>query len=167
MSAARILLVDDFLPWQSLVFSMFQSEPDLQIVAVACDGWEAVRKARELEPHVVLMDLGLPGRNGFEATRQIRIDSPTSKILFLTEHCEPDLIRAAFEIGASGYVRESICRASKPRNSSVLWGRLAARNSETAIFPPFPPRESGRAGPSLSCGFALSDGERFRQGMLP
>jgi two-component system response regulator NreC len=120
MSAARILLVDDFLPWQSLVFSMFQSEPDLQIVAVACDGLEAVRKARELEPHVVLMDLGLPGRNGFEATRQIRSYSPTSKILFLTEHCEPDLIRAAFDIGASGYVRKSDANADLIRATRAL-----------------------------------------------
>jgi len=86
---------------------MFESEPDLRIITVASDGLEAVQKAKELQPGVILMDVSLPGMNGFEATRQIRIFSPSSKILFLSEHRGPDVIQAAFDVGASGYVLKS------------------------------------------------------------
>ena len=107
MSVTQILVVDDFLPWQRFVSLMFESEPDLRIITVASDGLEAVQKAKELQPGVILMDVSLPGMNGFEATRQIRIFSPGSKILFLSEHRSSDLIQAAFDVGASGYVLKS------------------------------------------------------------
>lgn len=107
MSVTRILLVDDFVPWQHLVLRSLEAETDLQIISTAVDGTEAVQKAEELQPDLILMDLNLPGMNGIEATRQIRIVSPGSKILFLTDHSEPDVVQAAFEAGASGYVLKS------------------------------------------------------------
>lgn len=107
MSVTRILLVDDFEPWQHLVLWLLESQTDLQIVSTAVDGTEAVQKAEELKPDVILMDLSLPGMNGIEATRQIRIVSPGSKVLFLTDHSEPDIVEAAFDAGASGYVLKS------------------------------------------------------------
>jgi len=75
MSVTKILVVDDFLPWQDIVREKLQSEADLKIIATATDGLEAVQKARELQPDVILMDLSLPRMNGFEATRQIRTAS--------------------------------------------------------------------------------------------
>ena len=107
MSVTRILLVDDFEPWQHLVLWLLESQTDLQIVSTAVDGTEAVQKAGELKPDLILMDLSLPGMNGIEATRQIRIISPGSKVLFLTDHSEPDIVEAAFDAGASGYVLKS------------------------------------------------------------
>jgi len=90
---------------------MFESEADLKIIATATDGSEAIQKARELQPDVILMDISLPGLNGFEATRQIRRLSPASKILFLSEHSSTDLIEAALQVGGSGYVWKSNCRS--------------------------------------------------------
>jgi DNA-binding NarL/FixJ family response regulator len=107
MSVTQILVVDDFLPWQQFVVTHFESETDLQVVAVVSDGLQAVQKARELQPDLILMDVSMPGMNGFQATRQIRTISPGSKILFLSEHRGPDLIQAAFDAGGSGYVLKS------------------------------------------------------------
>ena len=111
MPVKQILLVDDSLPWQRFVREMFESEADLKIIATATDGSEAIQKARELQPDVILMDISLPGLNGFEATRQIRRLSPASKILFLSEHSSTDLIEAALQVGGSGYVSKSNCRS--------------------------------------------------------
>jgi len=111
MPVKQILLVDDSLPWQRFVREMFESEADLKIIATATDGSEAIQKARELQPDVILMDISLPGLNGFEATRQIRTLSPASKILFLSEHSSTDLIEAALQVGGSGYVWRSNCRS--------------------------------------------------------
>ena len=86
MPVKQILLLDDSLPWQRFVREMFESEADLKIIGTATDGSEAIQKARELQPDVILMDISLPGLNGFEATRQIRTLSLASKILFLSEH---------------------------------------------------------------------------------
>jgi DNA-binding NarL/FixJ family response regulator len=68
---------------------------------------DAVQKAKELQPDLILMDLSLPGMNGIDATRQILIHSPRSKVLFVSEHRDSELIQAAFEVGACGYVRKS------------------------------------------------------------
>jgi len=107
MSVTYILVVDDFLPWQHFVAVMLQREIDMQIISTAVDGLEAIRKAKEIKPHLILMDLSLPGINGIDTTRQIRIDSPSSRVLFLSEHRDSDLIRAAFGVGACGYVLKS------------------------------------------------------------
>jgi two-component system, NarL family, response regulator NreC len=107
MSVIQILVVDDFLPWQFLVRRMFESETDLKISAMATDGLEAVQKATELQPDVILMDISLPKMNGFEATRQIRLLSPGSRILFVNERRGSDFIEAAFKAGAVGYVLKS------------------------------------------------------------
>ena len=124
MSVARILVVDDFVPWQHLVSRFLESETDLQIISTAVDGTEAVQKAQELQPDLILMDLGLPEMNGIEATRQIRIVSPGSKVLFLTHHCDPDLIQAASDAGASGYVLKSDYNADLiPGIRAVLLGQ--------------------------------------------
>ena len=82
MPRTKILIVDDFPPWQQFVFEMFKSETDSNIIYFAANGMEAVQKAQELQPDVILMDVSLPVMNGFEATGKIRVLSPGSKILF-------------------------------------------------------------------------------------
>ncbi len=67
----RILVVDDFDPFRQLVRSSLMGKPELQIVGEASDGQEAVQKAVELKPDLILLDIGLPTLNGIEAARQI------------------------------------------------------------------------------------------------
>lgn len=74
------------------------------IVGEAVDGEEAVQKARELKPHLVVLDIGLSKLNGIEAARQIRSASPNSKILFFTGNDYPQIVREALDAGANGYV---------------------------------------------------------------
>jgi len=107
MPVKQILLVDDSVPWQRFVQEMFESEADFKIIAIATDGLQAIRKATELQPDVILMDVGLPGINGFDAARQIRALSPASKILLLSNQCSTDIIEAALQAGGSGYVWKS------------------------------------------------------------
>jgi DNA-binding NarL/FixJ family response regulator len=68
------------------------------------DGLEAVEKAQELQPDLILLDIGLPSLNGIEAARQIRIVAPNSKILFLTENHDPDIAAEVLDAGARGFV---------------------------------------------------------------
>jgi len=132
MSVVRILVVDDFVPWQHLVLRFLESEADLQIISTAMDGTEAVQKAEELQPGLILMDLGLPGVNGIEETRQIGIVSPGSKVLFLTHHSEPDIIQAAFDAGSYGYVLKSDFHADLiPAVRAVLLGQKFVSRSLT------------------------------------
>lgn len=80
------------------------TRPDLQVVCEVSDGLEAVQKAVELRPDLILLDIGLPGLNGIEAARQIRKLVPESKIIFLTQESSPDVVQEAFKLGAWGYV---------------------------------------------------------------
>jgi len=104
MPDIHILLVDDFLPWQRFVMEIFETEADLKIISIASDGREAIQKVQELRPDLILIDINLPRMDGFEATREIRILSPASKILFVSGDRRHELVEAAFEAGASGYV---------------------------------------------------------------
>jgi len=103
----RILLVDDFERLRDFIFSLLRKQPGVQIVGEALDGPEAVQKAEELKPDLVVLDIGLPKLNGIEAARQIRMVSPNSKILFLTGNDDPEVAREALGTGATGYVAKS------------------------------------------------------------
>lgn len=100
----RILIVDDFEPWRRSVCSMLARHTEWQVVGEAGDGVEAIQKAQTLRPEVILLDLGLPKLNGIEVARAIRTIVPDTKILFLTAVNDIDLVKAAFETGAQGYV---------------------------------------------------------------
>jgi DNA-binding NarL/FixJ family response regulator len=100
----RVLVVDDFEPWRHFVSSMILMKPELQVVGEASDGLEAVQKAVELKPDLIVLDIGLPALNGIEAARQIRKLVPESKILFLSQESSPEIVEVAFSLGAWGYV---------------------------------------------------------------
>jgi DNA-binding NarL/FixJ family response regulator len=98
----RVLLVEDFEPFRRFVRTTLQTE--LQIIAEVSDGLEAVSKAEELQPDLILLDIGLPTLNGIEAARQIHLLSPQSKILFVSQESSADVIEEAMNSGALGYV---------------------------------------------------------------
>ena len=85
MSSIRILVVEDHEPFRRFVCSTLAKRPEMHIVAEATDGLEAVQKAEELQPDLILFDVGLPKLNGIEAARRIRTVSPESKILFVSQ----------------------------------------------------------------------------------
>jgi DNA-binding NarL/FixJ family response regulator len=99
----RVLLVEDFEPFRRFSWTTLQ-KTELQIIAEVSDGLEAVRKAQELQPDLILLDIGLPGLNGIEAARRIRTLSPQSRILFVSQESSADVIEEAMNSGALGYV---------------------------------------------------------------
>jgi DNA-binding NarL/FixJ family response regulator len=107
LTSVRILIVDDFEPWKRFLFSFLQQYPEWQIICEASDGEDAIEKSRELQPDLILLDIGLPGLNGIEAAQQIRIIAPHSRILFFSENSCPDIMREAFRVGGHGYVVKS------------------------------------------------------------
>jgi DNA-binding NarL/FixJ family response regulator len=100
----RILLVDDLEPFRAVTAAIFQRHSRFHVVGIAVDGEEAVQKAQELRPDLVVMDIGLPKLGGIEAARQIRAVCPDSKILFFTGNDYPQIVREALEAGTGGYV---------------------------------------------------------------
>lgn len=103
-STIRVLVADDFGPWCRVVRSIFQEQPELQVIGEVTDGFEAVQKAQALQPDLILLDIGLPKLNGIEAARRIRKLSPKSKILFVSQESSADVVQEALRTGAEGYV---------------------------------------------------------------
>jgi len=106
-SLVRILVVDDSVPWRLQIGSILQTRQALRVVAEAADGLEAVQKAAELKPDLILLDIGLPTLNGIEAARQIRKSDPQSKIVFVSQESSADVVQGALSLGACGYVLKS------------------------------------------------------------
>ena len=106
-AVVQILVVDDYEPFRRFLRRKLQSRPELQIVREASDGLQAVQQAQQLQPDLILLDIGLPTLNGIEAARRIREVSPSSTILFVSENRSPDIAEAALSTGACGYVVKS------------------------------------------------------------
>ena len=106
MAIVRLLVVDDFRLWRDCIESHLEDHLHLRIAGFASDGFEALQKVGELQPHLVLLDISLPKLNGFETARKIRRLAPDCKILFLTGHSCSKMVREALEAGGSGYVHK-------------------------------------------------------------
>lgn len=99
-----VLLVDDHALVRKGFRRMLEDDPEIQVVAEASDGEEAVRMAVALKPRVIVMDCALPEISGIEAARRIRAKMPGASILMLSMHSEETLVRQALETGARGYI---------------------------------------------------------------
>ena len=104
MAKIRIMLTDDHTLFRQGIKTLLAIEPDMEIVGEASNASEAIAKAAEVRPDVVLMDIGMPGLSAFEATRQIKKNRPDTRILFLTMYDDEDYLVECMEVGAAGYV---------------------------------------------------------------
>ena len=124
LSSIRILVVDDFEGWRHQIRLLFQVRPRWRIIAEVSDGSEAVQKVADLKPDLIVLDIGLPKLNGIEAARRIRQLSPSSKIIFLSQNNDRDIVQAALSTGALGYVHKTDVRSDLlPAIEAVLQGR--------------------------------------------
>lgn len=119
----RIVVVDDSRDFRDLVISLVRSHPNWQLVGEASEGQEAIAIIQEANPDVVLLDLGMPGLNGFEVTRAIHKTSANSKIIVVSQESSPDIVDEAFCIGAYGYVLKSDVWILGEAVKAVLDGR--------------------------------------------
>ena len=103
----RILVVDDFAPFRSLVGSLLKHRTDWAIVGEAGDGGEAVEKAMKLRPDVILLDIALPTMNGIQVAEEILPALPSSTIIFLSQETSAELIQEAKRVKASGHVSKA------------------------------------------------------------
>ena len=100
----RIIIADDHAVVAEGLKHLIEAQQDLQVVAIVGDGREAVRIAKESQPHVVLMDLSMPELNGADATRAIVENDPKCRVIVLSMYAEREYVRRALKSGAAGYV---------------------------------------------------------------
>jgi len=97
--------------------SQLAQTDDLQVICEASDGLEAVHSAEELKPDLILLDIGLPTLNGIEAARQIRQLCPESKIIFVSQESDADIVQEALSFGALGYVVKTMAGVELPNSN--------------------------------------------------
>jgi DNA-binding NarL/FixJ family response regulator len=166
----RVLLVDDYEPWRRYICSTIQEQSEFDVIAEAVDGLEAVQIAQQLQPDLILLDIGLPRLNGIEAARRIREVSPTSKILFVSEHRSREVADEALRSGASGYVvKSTVASELLPAVRAVIQGEQFLSENLTGLYSAhYPFRENAVEMMSRQSqvphhhevGF-FSDGQRF------
>ncbi len=146
----RILAVDDYEQFRRFLHSKLQSRPDFQIVGEASDGLMAVQKAEELQPDLILLDIGLRRLNGIEAARRISRLVPAAKILIVSQNNDADVVVAALSAGAKGYVRKENAQADLlPAIEAVLRG-------DCFVSKGFAPRKTAASETSI----------RYRSGLM-
>jgi len=107
MAAFHILVADDHEVVRKGLVSLLQAQPEWQVCGEAGDGREAVEKALQLKPDVVILDIGMPSLNGLEATRQILKANPQARVLILTLHDSDQVVREVLNAGARGFLLKS------------------------------------------------------------
>ena len=129
MTKTRILLVDDHAIVRLGLMTLLNDQPDMEVVAEASTAAEAVRGVEKFQPDVVLMDVRLPGEGGIEATRQITVRFPKSRVVMLTSFADDDLVMRAISAGAMGYVLKQV------GNEELLRAIQAAARGEALLDP--------------------------------
>lgn len=101
------MLVDDHDVARRGIRSVLAGNPDLEVVGETADGEDAVRKAKDLHPDIILLDISLPGISGIDAAKSIHKISPESRIIFVSQHDSVRIAKDALSVGAAGYVVKS------------------------------------------------------------
>jgi len=104
MDRIKILLVDDHAIMRDGIRALLSLHDDIEIVGEASEGKEAIDKAQEFAPDVIVMDIAMPGMDGLEATRRIRKRSPAAKVIVLTQYDNKEYVLSVIKAGAAGYV---------------------------------------------------------------
>jgi two-component system response regulator NreC len=125
----RILLADDHTVLRSGLRALLSAQADLDVVGEAAEGGEALRLAQALTPDVVVMDIGMPGVSGIDATARIRRVLPSTRVLILSMHDDQGYLRQALRAGASGYVLK------KAADTELLAAIRAAARGEIFLDP--------------------------------
>jgi DNA-binding NarL/FixJ family response regulator len=125
----RVLIADDHTMVRESLVSVLQAEPDIQVVAQAADGIEALEKAILTRPDVVVADLSMPRLNGIEVVRRLREALPGTRVLVLTMHQEDEYVLQAVRAGASGYL-------VKDRAAAELLSALRSLHAGRGYFGP-------------------------------
>jgi CheY-like chemotaxis protein len=103
MPSTRVLIAEDFAPFRELLHSILQETTELQLVGEASNGRQVLRLAEQLQPDLILLDIGLPELNGLRAAQRIRRISPNSKILFVSQESSVDVVQEALRL-SQGYL---------------------------------------------------------------
>ncbi len=128
-SKIRVLLADDHAIVRQGVKLILMAEPDIEVVAEAEDGEQAVEMAKKLKPDVAVLDISMPGINGVEATRQIKAALPETHTLTLTMHSDDAYVFQLLKAGASGYVLKNAAA------TDLVQAVRAARRGEAFLYP--------------------------------
>ncbi len=119
------MVIDDFPRWSDILCSIVQEHPTLQVVSAASSGEEAIERAQQLQPDLILSDISLPEMNGIEAARRIRSIVPHSKILFVSANNDSEIVQEALRAGACGYILKSrVSTDLLPAIGAVLGGQM-------------------------------------------
>jgi DNA-binding NarL/FixJ family response regulator len=118
----RVLIVDDHAFIRRGVQTILSPFPEWEPCGEADNGNDAIRLASELKPEIIIMDISMPGLNGIEAARVIRKILPDTKIVLLTLHDSPDLVRIAFRAGARGYLLKTDAEQELMKALNVVLG---------------------------------------------
>jgi NarL family two-component system response regulator LiaR len=108
MSTISVLLAEDHVITREGIRRLLEAEKGITVVGEAGDGEEAVQKAGELKPDVIIMDIAMPRLNGIEATRQIKLVQPRTAVLILSAYDDDEYVFALLKAGAAGYLLKSI-----------------------------------------------------------
>jgi DNA-binding NarL/FixJ family response regulator len=121
--STTVLVAEDFTPVRQMLVATLETIPNIRIICEVADGAQAVEKANELRPDLILLDIGLPTLNGIEAAHQISRLVPTATILFVSQNSDAEIVNEALSNGAKGYVRkQDVSTDLVPAMGAVLRG---------------------------------------------
>ncbi len=129
MPKIRVLVCDDHTILREGIRMLLNAQEDIEVVAEAVDGREAVDKMREFKPDVILMDIAMPFLNGLEATRQIRREDPNARVLVLTMYENDEYVAQMLEAGAAGYVLKKVA------GSELVYAIRSVFGGEAFLYP--------------------------------